>query len=128
MCFLADPTFRSKIFRTRTVSTKVTEQEFAEVEALAAERGVSLSEWCREVLLRERGRAGGDPTLAEIVGVRLLLVNALRPLVAGEKMTNKTFDDLVDQIKEVKYKLAATLQQAAQKKSQPEKSGLDGKR
>jgi hypothetical protein len=125
---VADTPFRAKVFRTKTVSTKVTEKEFAEVEALAAERGVSLSEWCREVLLRERGRvAGGDPTLAEIVGVRLLLVNVLRPLAAGEKMTHEAFDKLLDQIQDIKYQLAATLQEAAQKKSQREESG-DGKR
>jgi hypothetical protein len=33
-----------------------------------------------------------DPALAEIVGVRLLLVNVLRPLAAGEKLAPEAFD------------------------------------
>jgi hypothetical protein len=32
-------------------STKVTEEEFATIEAQAVERGVNLSEWAREALL-----------------------------------------------------------------------------
>jgi len=43
--------------------------------------GRTLGEWCREAILRG-GSAGDvarhDPALAEIVGVRLLLVNVLR--------------------------------------------------
>ncbi len=69
----------------------------------------------------------GDPALAEIVGVRLLLVNVLRPLAAGEKLAPEAFDKMLDQISEVKHQLAAKLQQAARKKPQPEKSSGDGK-
>jgi hypothetical protein len=42
-----------------------------------------------------------DPALAEIVGVRLLLVNVLRPLAAGEKLAPEAFDRMLDQISEV---------------------------
>ena len=71
-----------------------------------------------------------DPALAEIVGVRLLLVNVLRPVAAGEKLAPEAFDKLLDQISEVKHELAAKLQQqVASKKAQREKSsGGDGKR
>ena len=70
-----------------------------------------------------------DPALAEIVGVRLLLVNVLRPLAAGEKLAPEAFDKMLDQISEVKHELAAKLQQqAARKKPQPEKPSGDGKR
>ena len=68
-------------------------------------------------------------TLAEIVGVRLLLVNVLRPLAAGEKLAPEAFDKMLDQISEVKHELAAKLQQqAARKKPQPEKPSGEGKR
>ena len=66
------------------------------------------------------------PALAEIVGVRLLLVNVLRPLAAGEKLAPEAFDKMLDQISEVKHELAAKLQQAARKKPQPEKPSGDG--
>lgn len=38
-------------FRTKTLGTKVSEEEFAQLEAAASERGLTLSEWCRETLL-----------------------------------------------------------------------------
>jgi hypothetical protein len=44
---------------------------------------------------------------------RLLLVNVLGPLAAGEKMTPERFDQLLDQISETKHRLAAKLQQQA---------------
>lgn len=44
--------------------------------------------------------------LAEILGVRLLLVNVLRPLVAGQKLSAEAFDDLLDDIGVTKYELA----------------------
>jgi mobilization protein NikA len=37
--------------RTKTLGTKVSEEEFAQLEAAASERGLTLSEWCREMLL-----------------------------------------------------------------------------
>jgi Mobilization protein NikA len=37
--------------RTKTLGTKVSEEEFAQLEAAASERGLTLSEWCRETLL-----------------------------------------------------------------------------
>jgi hypothetical protein len=37
--------------RTKTLGTKVSEEEFAQLEAAAGERGLTLNEWCREVLL-----------------------------------------------------------------------------
>lgn len=37
--------------RTKTLGTKVSEEEFAQLETAASERGLTLSEWCRETLL-----------------------------------------------------------------------------
>jgi hypothetical protein len=44
-----------------------------------------------------------DPVLAEIVVVRLPLVNVLRLLAAGEKLATEAFDKMLDQISEVKH-------------------------
>jgi hypothetical protein len=45
--------------------------------------------WCRDAILRggASNAAAHDPALAEIIGVRLLLVNVLGPVAAGEKVT-----------------------------------------
>jgi hypothetical protein len=39
--------------RVRTASTKVTEAEFAELDAFASQRGQSVSEWIRQTILAE---------------------------------------------------------------------------
>jgi hypothetical protein len=110
--------------RTKSIGFKVSEEEYAQLETAAQASGRTLGEWCREVILR--GSANDDPALAEIVGVRLLLVNVLRPLAAGEKLAPEAFDKMLDQISEVKHELAAKLQQqAARKKPQPEKPSGD---
>jgi len=115
--------------RTKSIGFKVSEEEYARLETAAQAGGSTLGEWCREVVL---GSASDperrDPALAEIVGVRLLLVNVLRPLAAGEKLAPEAFDKMLDQISEVKHQLAAKLQQATRKKPQPEKTSGEGKR
>ena len=49
------------------------------------------------------------PEVAEILGVRLHLVNVLRPLAAGQKMAPEAFDKLLDDIGTAKHDLAAKL-------------------
>jgi len=118
--------------RTKSIGFKVSEEEYARLETAAQASGRTLGEWCREVILRggsASNAAAHDPALAEIIGVRLLLVNVLGPVAAGEKLTPEKFNQLLDQISEAKHELAAKLQQqAARKKPQPEKSSGDGKR
>jgi hypothetical protein len=117
--------------RTKSIGFKVSEEEYAQLETAAQAGRQTLGEWCREAILRggsASDAARHDPALAEIVGVRLLLVNVLRPLAAGEKLAPEAFDKMLDQISEVKHQLAAKLQQAARKKPQPEKTSGDGKR
>src|ERR1700691_5311137 len=72
--------------RTKSIGFKVSEEEYAQLETAAQADGRTLGEWCREVILRGGSASDAerhDPALAEIVGVRLLLVNVLRPLAAG---------------------------------------------
>jgi hypothetical protein len=101
---------RGREGRNLSLNTKLTPTEFRAVEATAAAHGCALGEWVRDVVLREvrRGLAG-DPSLAEILGVRLLLVNVLRPLAAGQRVTPEAFDTLLDEISEAKHQLAAKL-------------------
>ncbi|MGA7078507.1 MAG: hypothetical protein WBQ43_04260 [Terriglobales bacterium] len=71
--------------RTKSIGFKVSEEEYALLETAAQTSGRTLGEWCREVVLASASDAQRhDPTLAEIVGVRLLLVNVLGPVAAGE--------------------------------------------
>jgi hypothetical protein len=66
--------------------------------------------WVRDVILREiRGGSPADPSLAEIIGVRLLLVNVLKPLAAGQRLAPDAFDKMLDEISEAKHALAGKL-------------------
>jgi hypothetical protein len=105
--------------RTKSIGFKVSEEEYAQLETAAQASGQTLGEWCRKMVLR--GGASDDPALAEIIGVRLLLVNVLGPVAAGEKVTAEKFNQLLDQISEAKHQLAAKLQQQASEKPQREK-------
>jgi hypothetical protein len=105
--------------RTKSIGFKVSEEEYAQLETAARASGQTLGEWCRETILR--GAASHDPALAEIIGVRLLLVNVLGPIAAGERVTPERFNQLLDQISEAKHQLAAKLQQQASEKPQHEK-------
>src|ERR1035438_3048147 len=79
-------TVRGRESRNQSLNTKLTPTEFAAVEVAAATNGCALGEWVRDLILRElRGESTRDPSLVEILGVRLLLVNVLRPLAADRK-------------------------------------------
>jgi hypothetical protein len=108
---------RGRESRNQSLNTKLTRTEFAAVEVAAAAHGCALGEWVRDVILRElRGDSANDPSLAEILGVRLLLVNVLRPLAAGQRLTPEAFDKLLDEISEAKHVLAGKLSASAGRK------------
>jgi len=64
--------------RVFPVTVKLTKEEWGRITEFARSQGLARGEWIREVILREvRGGSISDPSLAEILGVRLLLVNVL---------------------------------------------------
>jgi len=91
--------------RTKTLGTKVSEEEFAQLEAAASERGLTLSEWCQETLLAsvngqeaksaDSGRAD-HALMAELVALRAILLNVLFKLANGEKPTAEEMQRLID--------------------------------
>ncbi len=108
---------RGRESRNQSLNTKLTPTEFAAVQVAAAAHGCALGEWVRDLVLRElRAESGSDPSLAEILGVRLLLVNVLRPLAAGQRLTPEAFDKLLDEISDAKHKLADRLATASGRK------------
>jgi hypothetical protein len=103
--------------RVFPVTAKLTKEERWRITEFARSQGLARGEWIRDVILREvRGASASDPSLAEILGVRLLLVNVLRPLAAGQRLTPEAFDKLLDEISEVKHALAGKLAASAGRK------------
>ena len=103
---------RGRESRNQTLSTKLTETEYRTVEKASSADGKTTGEWLRDLTLRSL-RSGANDTeliaLSEIVGVRLLLVNVLRSLGTGQRMTAEVFDKLVNEIGATKYDLASKL-------------------
>jgi hypothetical protein len=102
-------------YKLNTVATKISGQELVNLKALAARRRQSTSDLIRELILAELERDSGpskvDPILSEIVGVRLLLVNLLRPQSTGQAPYSTVgFEALLDQIKQVKRQVALDIQ------------------
>lgn len=103
---------RGRESRNQTLSTKLTPKEYGVVEKASSADGKTTGEWLRDLTLRTL-RAGANDidliALSEIVGVRLLLVNVLRSVSTGQRMTAEGFDKLIDDIGATKYDLAAKL-------------------
>ena len=116
--------------RTKTLGTKVSEEEFAQLERAASERGLTLSEWCRETLLasvngqdEKSADAGGTghALMAELVALRAILLNVLFKLANGEKPTAEEMQRLIDRADADKLKKARErLAQAAESEGQPD--------
>src|SRR5271166_2366015 len=79
------------VSRTRSAGAKVTDEEYAQLAALAQARGLTLGEWCRDVLLAQLKPSVAslpeETILAEILGLRMIMINLLRALGNEETLT-----------------------------------------
>lgn len=100
--------------RAQSVGTKVTVEEEAELIQAAESDGKFISEWVRDVLLRAAREQGkiADPVMTEIQSLRLLLINALEPLLRGDKWTAEQFKEMLRYVKSNKHKVAADLMES----------------
>jgi len=97
-------------YRLIGVTTKLSPQEVEDVERLARKHGLQRGEFIRQLILDELACDSGDPPvspeLVEIIGVRLMLTNLLRPLTTGQKITPEVFDGIIAEVKKHKRSLA----------------------
>ncbi len=89
--------------RNRTVGSKMTESEYEKLITVAERDGLTLGEWCREVLLaRANANVGKDTStpeqtlLAEVMALRMILLNALFKLAQGAVLTTEELDRLIE--------------------------------
>ena len=92
--------------RNRMANARVTQTEHEELVAVAKAEGKALSEWAREVLLREARSARADALFTEIVAIRMLLNLVLKPLSCGEVMTPESFSAVLTNVRTTKHKAA----------------------
>jgi hypothetical protein len=104
----SSPVSANEISRARSIATRLTDAEFGEVEAAAANAGKKVAEWLREAALAH-ARAGQeeqtDPILlAEIMGMRALMLNLFARASEGPLTTEdlRKMSAYSDSVKEQK--------------------------
>ncbi len=105
---------KNELSRMTNVSSRLTNTETDHLDALAKKNGLQRGEFIRKLILDELARESGEPTvsteLTEIIGLRLMLTNLLRPLATGQKLTAETFDGIIAEVKKHKRTLAVQTQ------------------
>ncbi len=91
--------------RTKSIGTKVSEDEYAQLERAAQESAKTLGEWCREVMLASSNGQTAKPNgtggeayavMAEVVALRAILLNVLFKQAKGEPLTAEEMQRLID--------------------------------
>jgi hypothetical protein len=107
---------RGRSGRTYSANVKLTRNELSDLETVARAEEKAVGEWAREVLLREARGSQESAVFTELVATRMLLVNLIKPLVLGEKVTAAWITEAMTMVRKEKYKAA---QEVMQQYTQP---------
>jgi hypothetical protein len=102
---------RGRPARAYVAQARVTQPEQRELEDAARREGKALSEWARDVLLREARRSQDDAMFTELVATRMLLVNLIKPLILGEKVSPSWITEAMTMVRKEKHKAAQDVMQ-----------------
>ena len=95
----------------------MTEAEYERLNATAERRGVTLGEWCREVLLQHingtKPVAVEEVLLAEVLALRTILLNAFYKQAQGETLTADEMQRLIERADQDKFRKAQERLKAA---------------
>ena len=92
---------------TETLGIRVTKDERSTLEVRAEEAGISLSEWCRQLLLD--GLAVSPETrlvLSEVLALRKVFLALMLDLIQGQKPTEPRVREVVEQAEATKFAMA----------------------
>lgn len=107
--------------KSKILGVRISEAEYATLERRAWQSGKTVVDWAREVLLRNWH--GSSPAemqthiFTEVVAIELAIMNALEPLLRGEKLSH---EETAQIFREVQATKAARAQQILLKRAQPE--------
>jgi hypothetical protein len=91
--------------RTKSVSTKLTEDEYLTLANLAGTQ--TLSAWARAVLLQAAFPSPAEPIiLAELLALRMILLNLHFAICGGEPVTAETLHRLIARADQDKHRMA----------------------
>jgi hypothetical protein len=115
---LADVAEERESFRLINVSSKLNRSEAQQLDSLAKKRGFLRGELIRQLILRElrqdEGASTAGPELTEIIGLRLMLTNLLKPIASGQKVTPEIFDAIMAEVRKTKREVAVEVQRQAE--------------
>ena len=99
--------------RTNVLSTKVTDEEYAELERAAGTQLIST--WARDVLLRAaRQHHASAAVLAEVVALRTLMLNLHYAHATGAELTPGRMRELIALVDQGRFaRAAARLKESA---------------
>lgn len=96
---------RTAIRRTKSIGTKLTAEEYAQIVRVA--EGHTLSEWVRDVLL---GMVAPQPAdhalLAELLALRTIVLNMQFAVATGEPLTTDAMKRLIERADDEKHRRA----------------------
>lgn len=102
-------------YRVKTAGTKLSRNELAAFEEHCRRLGTTPGELIRKLIFAELAtdleRPSASPELTEVIGLRLMLTNLLKPLATGQKISAETFDGIMAEVKKRKRAVAAEAQQ-----------------
>jgi hypothetical protein len=111
---LASDAEKRATYRLLGVTTKLSPREVTAIEGLASKRGLQRGELIRQLILRELRQDAGEATvsaeLTEIIGLRLMLANLLKPIATGQKITPEVFDAIMAEVRKTKREVAVEAQ------------------
>ena len=91
------------VLRAKTIATRVTPEELAEVEAAAEGAGKTVAEWLRETALRTARQRPADPVellLAELMATRYVLLNLFHATALADAEGKHLLPDSVLKIRD----------------------------
>jgi hypothetical protein len=80
--------------RTKCITTKVTDEEYARLEELAGTQ--TMSEWVRTVLFKAAALSAEPVVLAEVLAFRTIVLNLLFKISNGQPVTAEDMQRLID--------------------------------
>jgi hypothetical protein len=99
--------------RNKSISSKVTEEEYSRLESLADSVGLSMSEWVRTLLMDRLGQSAvterEEVLLSELLGLRTFLLNVLFKVAKGERMSGEDMQAVIEKADAAKKERARKL-------------------
>lgn len=82
--------------RNKAISTKLSDEEFARLEAFVTVKGRNMGEWMRDVLLGQLNPVQ-EIILVELLGLRDILINLFHAHSRGAELTVEYIEEIMAQ-------------------------------